>query len=399
MYGYALKELWRHKGRTGANVLGYTIAVAIIVALLSIAQSYDTVAQGLLKKTGVRFIAFAPETQTPPESRQGHFSVGDVRTQLIGGSKLETVRKLPGVADASPYLLFKMYHPEDRVTLNIGGLLTDPIISPATQNNVCSPLIIREGRFLAPGEQGEVVVVEEAYARSARLHANDTLRAFGRQFKVVGVANCGIVAARADLYAPIGVVQEIARQYGKYPLGEGDMNVVLVEVADARIELEVLRSVQKVLGVGATSKYACDEWAAKILGVTDKRVLASSLIIALFVILFAAKSQLAAVVERTRDIGILKALGWSGSRVMGQILMESITQALMGGIVGSAIAILAVLGLRWSKVGAGQGITMGISYLAIVAGMVLVLIGGILAGILPAWKAFRLKPAEALRRL
>ena len=58
------------------------------------------------------------------------------------------------------------------------------------------------------------------------------------------------------------------------------MNVVLVEVEDARIEPEVVDSVQRVVGGGVTSKYFCDEQAAAIMGIADRRILATSLVIA-----------------------------------------------------------------------------------------------------------------------
>ena len=124
-------------------------------------------------------------------------------------------------------------------------------------------------------------------------------------------------------------------------------------------------------------------------------------VIALFVTLFAAKSQWASVVERKRDIGILKALGWPSGWVTRQILAESILQALAGGVLGCLISFLVILVV---PSGSGPGmpaaglepIVMG---WAALVGIALALVGGVLAGLLPALRAYRLTPSEALRRL
>jgi len=393
MYRYALKELWRHKARTAANILGYATAVAFMIAVVSLVQSHEMAATRVLKSTGTHFMAFIPESKVCANVEDCGPCAEGVYTTMIDANSLERIKNLPGVRDAAPYLLLKMYHDEYKSFLTIGGI--DPA-AVATTTNVCASTDILEGRYLDP-EDGNDVVVEESYARAANLDANGFISAFGREFKTVGIVNSGIRPAKADMYAPIATVRSILQQYSKVLRGNADMNIVLVEVADARLQEEVMKSVRKSLAGRATiSTYACYVPANNVISITERAALAISFIVAVFVILFASKSQLASVVERTRDIGILKSLGWSGSDVMRQILVESIIQSLVGGAIGCGAGIFLIFLLR--SMSFWENIVWSICYPAIVASISLVLIGGIVAGILPACRAYKLKPAEAIRR-
>jgi putative ABC transport system permease protein len=114
----------------------------------------------------------------------------------------------------------------------------------------------------------------------------------------------------------------------------------------------------------------------------------------------AMKSQLASVVERRRDIAILKAIGWTDGRIVLQVLVESLLLAAAGGAAGCALAALVIatasLG-AWSGLPGGEGLAVSGRVLA--AALVLATAGGLLAGAVPALAAARQRPAEALRRV
>jgi putative ABC transport system permease protein len=100
--------------------------------------------------------------------------------------------------------------------------------------------------------------------------------------------------------------------------------------------------------------------------------------------------------ERTREIGVLKTLGFSGSRVLTLVLGESVLLALLGGLPGLGLAALLTYALRasMSNFAPGFAVTPGIALM----GLALMLALGIFTGIIPALNAMRLKIATALGR-
>jgi len=103
------------------------------------------------------------------------------------------------------------------------------------------------------------------------------------------------------------------------------------------------------------------------------------------------------VQERTLEIGILRAVGWSRLRVVGMILYEAIVLSILGAIVGAVAAIVLVRVLTWLP--AVNGLIEGnISWVVIGQGFAIALVVGFIGGLLPAISASRLSPNEALRR-
>jgi putative ABC transport system permease protein len=101
------------------------------------------------------------------------------------------------------------------------------------------------------------------------------------------------------------------------------------------------------------------------------------------------------VVERTREIGLLRALSWRKRRVPALILSESPALTLLGGIIGVcwSLAMVRLLALRPTTASIGLRFTPGLLAQALVLAVVL----GAVGGLYPAWRATRMRPVEALR--
>jgi putative ABC transport system permease protein len=105
---------------------------------------------------------------------------------------------------------------------------------------------------------------------------------------------------------------------------------------------------------------------------------------------------LMSVLERTREIGVLRALGWRRRHVLGMVLQEALVLGAVGGSVGVAIG----LGLTWLVTlipGLFGSIEPVYSPELFVQAVVVALGAGLLGGLYPAWRATRMHPAEALR--
>ncbi len=107
-------------------------------------------------------------------------------------------------------------------------------------------------------------------------------------------------------------------------------------------------------------------------------------------------TMLTSVLERTREIGILRAIGWPRKRVVLMILLESCSLAIVASIVGSLLAIALTWGL--SQAPAAKGIlNPAIGWQVVLQGFALAVGIGPLGAILPAWRATQLQPTEAFR--
>lgn len=371
-----------------------------MIALVSIAQAYSLVEINVLKGVGTHFMVFIPGSLTCGCENLGvnvgPFAEG-VYTHTFDENIVETVRSLPGVRDAAPYLLFRFG--ESTISgIDIGRL--------ATNTTACAPSDIVKGRYLTFEDKNDVLL-EESFANIMKFNVNDTIDAFGRSFRVTGIVNSGIKPAKANMYAPIQIVQEIGYTYAKlyansaYKLtGPRDINIILVEVADARIVKDVAKAVLEVLsqlGIANISGYNCYIPATHVISISEQTAWIISIVITMFVMLFALKSQFGSVVERTREIGVLKVLGWTDANVMNQIIIESTIQGLIGGAVGCCIGYALTYLIPLTGLISKENLILTVSPLVIVSGLGVALIGGVFAGIFPAWRAVRLNPSEALR--
>jgi putative ABC transport system permease protein len=398
---YAVREVKRRKLRSVASIIGYVIGVAFLIITVSFAQSYNLVAEAALNRIGTHFVVYIPASKTCPcqFGEVGPF-FKDTYTPTFNLSIVETIKALPGVADAAPCLMFRVDN------LTICGVNFDSL---ATETNAVSSKMLVEGNYSRVYD-ADAVLVDSVFADLAELAVGDNVTAFNRIFTVVGIVNPSLYsrpAGIANMYAPLTVVQEIAEFYGNlYNFGVKDINVVLVEIAPegdsayiSDVEQSVLGTIESYGGqAGAIVGYQCGVAARKVVPITQDSAWAISVVLLAAAMLFALKSQFASVAERTKEIGVLKAIGWTDSDVMKQVFLESLLQGLAGGIIGVGVGFLVTFLIPQLSLVSTQALVLTISPFVVLLGLCFSISGGALAGIIPAWRAAKLQPAEALRR-
>jgi putative ABC transport system permease protein len=379
---------WLRQARRDAGiVLAYALAVAFLVATVSIANWHTGATRSQLDIPGTRFIVFVPVLYPAPQSGGSPFAEG-VPTAMMHDRDLRTVAAVTGVVGVAPYLLLRQADAVPQGDLAFGGLDLGP---EGLWESFCSPNRLVEGRFLDPGDT-DAVLLEQAFAKVSRKGVGDSLEVFGREFSIVGLVDTGIRPAKADVYAPLGVVREIARQSGL----AGDLNVLLVAVAEPAVQDSVMARVREAIPAATISSYKC--YLPALEGMRNAVNLAwvVSVVVVLFATFHAARTQWSSSIERTREIGVLKAIGWSSGAVMLRFLVESLLQAVSGGLIGCGGAIVLILGLRLAGV---FGEHTAIPFDALAIGLGTSLAAAVGAGLFPVWRAWRLVPADALRRI
>jgi putative ABC transport system permease protein len=409
MGGYAWRELRRRQWRTATTILGYFLAVSVTIGLIA-AMSSRQAADRILSNTGTHFVAFAPADAGPgavsplsyiDPDNESLIAVGnnEIPTRLFSQELLSAVQKIPTVKDASGAVLFRFKDPADGHGFTVAGV--DPENNEAVGTTCCAATDVLRGRFLN-SKDGRGAMVEEAYAKAHHLDVNQKISVAGTQFTVTGIINSGIRPTKADIYVAYADAERAINSRVKGEPLQHRFNALLVEVLNSNVQDNAMKEVKALDPNLVVSTYACYRPAAQVMGMNETAIRILVVLVAFGVVLFAAKSQFASVVERRRDIGVLKAIGWSGCQVGTLLLAESIIQGLIGGLLGGVAAVTGLAVSEAATPTANPTSTTGDLLLiggVLGAGMLLALVGGVLAGAIPAFLAVRINPAEAIRKL
>jgi ABC-type antimicrobial peptide transport system permease subunit len=279
---------------------------------------------------------------------------------------------------------------------------------------------VTKGRFLAPAG-GKEALVSGSYAAKHSLKVGSKLDLNGTTFTVVGIVSPPLGGQSADVYLPLKRLQTLAKQTGL-------ANVVLVRASDSASVAKVQKAIQQALPQAqvASSKQVADQISGSLV---DAANLSHSLGFVLAIVaaaaafLLAALATLSSVGKRVRELGTLKALGWTQGMVVRQIAGESLATGVVGGALGIVLGVLAALAidtfgptLTASSSTAAADNLLGLGSAAartatstvsldaplapsvLVLGFGLALLGGLIAGTAGALRAARLRPADALRQ-
>jgi ABC-type antimicrobial peptide transport system permease subunit len=245
---------------------------------------------------------------------------------------------------------------------------------------------ILEGEALSGRHQ---TIVGKQAAEQMSLSVGDTLRLLKSNFRVVGIYETGIS------YEDIGVViglREAQALTGK-PHQVMYYAIKLRRPEQAEAVKQQLEAAFPGLDISLTSEIAESMSDFQVMEQLMTQVSVLALLVGGLGML---NTMLMSVLERTREVGVLRALGWHRRRVLGMILRESLVLGAVGGICG----IILGLGLG-QLIGLAEGTwgSFDVSYTPeIFAQAVLVaLVAGVAGGLYPAWRATRMRPVEALR--
>jgi putative ABC transport system permease protein len=342
--GYLIRELYHQKRRTVTAILGLSIGIALLIILNALSMAYRQAAHAPLQAIGAD-ISVQRSGNVPKDLAGAVFPCSAV---TLRKSEVEKIQGLPGIRGLGTGVLLWIFDP-DRAWIVLG----------IEQNNSVGPAILRsavmEGRFLQEG--ASEAMVEVAYARQFGIKVGDAISIEGKKYPVVGLVDASQAAkiAVANVYLPIAEAEQIAvsskQVQSVSPFELGDVNLLFLKADQERIT-ELAASMKNILGKNAT--VATPDSFLKLLGsmfaLSDKFTLAASLIAILVAVLIAFKTMAGNIAERAREIGVLKAVGWTNRNVVTQLLMESVVQCLLAGVLGLLVAWVVAFGLSFLKV-------------------------------------------------
>ncbi|MCS7369389.1 MAG: ABC transporter permease [archaeon GBS-70-058] len=404
----AIRNVGRRKLRTTLTVLGIVVGVGMMLALLSIVSGMDVRVTQMVRALGGADITIYNAT-IPARGSQPFGGFGFTIQRTINLNIIQQIIQIPGVYAVSPQLSFMGYIENTRVTIH--G------IDPQTYNEVTSGLNIINGRMLSTEDSGKIVLgktlMEALNITISGKVKVGTSTTDQQEFEVIGEFETGIMFQEYAAYITLKDAQKITGL-------ENEATQILVKCEDPYMVNEVANTITSYIpGIRVTTPTAMVTQATQLLN-TLTMFFATIGLIALVAGSFGVvNTMLMSVSERTREIGILKAIGAKSSDILKMFLAEAIIIGSLGGVIGVAVGgVLAYIlptfmpgimgtasilgrttirGVR--QVGSTQVFTPTLTPTNITICIGLGVLVGLIAGLYPAWRASRMKPVEALRHV
>jgi putative ABC transport system permease protein len=315
-----------------------------LIILNALSLAYRQAAQAPLKEIGADITVQRPGDV--PEKLEG--VVFPCSAVTIRDEQIKKIEGLPGIRGTGKAVLLWVFDPNQAW-----------IVLGIEQQNGVGPSLLRnsviEGHFLEAGKSE--VLVEQAYARQFGIKVGATVSVANRPFPVAGLVDASRAAkiALANVYLPLAEAQRLAASSPQVqsvsPFSPPDVNLLFIRADQEKIP-ELASTLRDILGKKAT--IGTSDSFLKLLGslfaLSDKFTLATALIAILVAMLIAFKTMAGNIAERAKEIGVLKAVGWTNRNVVNQLLAESIVQCLLAGLLGLVVALVAVFGLSFIQV-------------------------------------------------
>jgi len=376
-------NLRRRKGRAIFLTVGLLIGVATVVTLLSLTDALGRRAQNELENFGANIIITPRSDQLA--LNYGGLQLGGVNlvAKEIDQASLEKIDTIPNrrnVATIGPKVLGAVDIAGERAML-MG-------VDPKAEFKLKRWWSIA-GR---PIETGHELLVGDAIVKRFNLKMGDPLEVNGEGFTVVGLlAKTGSQDDQL-LITPLPVAQKLLGKEGQVSMVEVAALCHDCPVDDMVNQLQVVlpgTDVQAVQQVVKTRMHALDQFRLFAWGVAVTVIVIGALLV--FV------TMMGAISERTREIGIFRAIGYRRRHVLQMVMMEAAVVSALAGVLGYLVGVGATLAtlplLDGGKASWHWNPTL--TFAAVIAAVIV----GLLASLQPALRASRLEPSEALRAL
>lgn len=359
-----LRNLWRRKIRTALTIFGIAVGVAAVLALSAFGEGMATGMAALSASTAADLQVAQKEALMLMLSAVDDEMEAELR-QLRGVEEVAgTVIGFVQMTDA-PYF---------------AALGEDP------RGFTIQRYQLIEGRAVVTRRE---IMLGELAARNFEKGVGDTFRLQGRSFQVVGIYSTGVSLEDGGAVMHLEDAQrsfDRRNQVSYYNLklrdpGEADAIKTIIE--ERWPELVAVRSGEATREDEMLNMYRSLGW---FLGIFAVIVGGLGMTIAMLMSVF----------ERTREIGVLRAVGWRRGRILRMIAGEALALALIGGLlgVGLGLGLTTLASLSPAVASMLQGV---FTIDMFVQALVIALLLGVIGGVYPAWRAARLAPIDAMR--
>ncbi len=367
-----LKNPFRNKTRSLLAIIGIAIGIATIVALGLITVSLEDSTETTLKEGSAEITA--TKIGSSLASSSGNLNESYVEEL----SKVDGVEKTAGMLESTVIDTSKKSD-SSRYGFSLYGAKTDDL-SIVGINNINGSVF---------NENENELIVGKSLAEEENYTIGDKVDVYGKEFKITGIYETGSIFYDSAMYTGLSKLQNLTDNEEKISSIsikiKKDANLTTV---NDKIKNEYNDTLRTITAEEMTQ--TIDDTLSMINSATTAIEALAIIIGGLGVI----NTMMMTVFERTREIGVLKSVGWSKKRILSMIMGESIVLTIISGIIGSILGVLAVF-ILFKLNGDNMAIIYNINIF--IKAFLVALSVGIIGGLYPAIKASRLSPTEALR--
>lgn len=399
------KNLQRRKLRSFLTILGIIIGTAVFVAIFNLGKAMEkSIAYSLEKSLGSDIITILPVQM----GRKLQFVL--VRTATFSESDIERIKKIDGVENVYGvfYHNLPVRHKREEYGLNVYGIYG----IDSWKKIEAERIGIKYGRFIE--KEGEVILGFRASTEffKENIKVGDKIQILNKTFRVVGILNeAGGMLSNFDRAVFISIkdfkkIYETNNQLSHIVIkvrNDYDIEEVGKKVYELLLYLRREREGRETFTIVTPSFYR--SIVSETLSTLSLFLLSIAFVSILVGSVGISNTMFTAVMERTKEIGILKAIGARNRDILKIFLFESAIIGLIGSIIGCIIGIFLSLGLQYIVTSymsstifrAGIENFFTIDYTSIGIALLIGFLSGTLAGYFPAKRASKLEAIEALR--
>jgi putative ABC transport system permease protein len=408
----AVNILVHSKLRSWLTIIGIVIGIAAVVAIVSIGEGMQQSVESHLGAFGADIITISPGGgrasagfRGPPGHEQGITATSTDAENLTKKDVL-VLQSIDGVAFIQGTVSGRggMYYLGEKATVSIDGV--DPLVWKEMTTSE-----LESGRFLGPSDYN-VVIVGSRIAKDTfkqPLTVNRMITIEDKAFKVVGILkeSGGFGGDDSKIFMPIKAARDTLED-----VGSDEFDSVTLKAANTDDVDQIMEDADKKLMISRhltekekdfriSSAKSAQETMSDI---TQTMTLFLGAIAAVSLLVGAvgiANTMFTSVLEKTKEIGIMKSIGAKNRDIMLIFLLNSAIVGLVGGLLGICLgtcisSLLPLLGMRMMGMGR-EGMTTVVTPLFLFFALLLSVGIGMVAGVIPAYRASKLKPVDALR--
>ncbi len=369
-----------------AMILASAVVVAILLAFLAMSKGFEVTLKGAGSKNIAMFL------------REG--SAAELNS-VLSKEQVNLIEDAPGIArdDKGPIVSAELYVIVDGIKKSTHTSANLPLRGMSQRGiEMRRGFNLTRGRLFTPGTN-EMIVGEGLLKEFDGFNLGQTVRFGKTEWKVVGAFSTGGNVFESEIWADVKVVQSL------YHRGSSVQSIraKLASSADPATEIQSIKTYIKNdprLNIDAQTE--ADYFAIQSKGLNKMAIFGKviSAIMALGALAGALNTMYTSVSDRSREIATLRTIGFSNSSAFIGTLVESLTLAALGGLLGALAAYMLFDGMNTSTLGGSFTqvvFSFKLSADLIIQGMVMALVIGFISGVFPAWRAARMPVLMAFR--